>query len=117
MAVDLEEPGALALARDLDRTGAPLRVPAAAWVEYFAGIEPQRREAVQGEVLRRAVFQGFGWWEAVEAVALWQRLQRVGQPLAWHAIQIAATALVLREPLVSNDKAFRHVPGLRVIAY
>lgn len=114
VAIDLEDPAALALSRDLDRAGLPLRVPAAVWLEFFAGITPARREELQVELTRRTQFHAFGRAEADKAIVLWQQLERLGRPLAWHDLQVAATALALGEDLVSNDKAFRHVPGLAV---
>jgi predicted nucleic acid-binding protein len=44
-------------------------------------------------------------------------LRLAGRALAWHDAQMAATARVLRERLVSNDQAFQRVPGLDVVGF
>jgi predicted nucleic acid-binding protein len=52
---------------------------------------------------------------ADEAARLQADMKRSGTPLGWHDLQIAAAAMYLREPLVSNDKVFAKVPGLQLL--
>jgi predicted nucleic acid-binding protein len=92
-------------------------VPAAVWVEFLFGIDLGRLEQARQELLGRAQLHAFGPVEAMEAVHLQRELREAGRLLAWHDLQVAATARAVREPLVSNDKAFRGIPGLDVASF
>lgn len=104
--------GAVARAAALIDEGAPLRVPAAAWVEVLHAYAPAMREQVMTVLERSTMFVDFTRELADEAARLQHELRREGSPLGWHDLQIATTALHFREPLVSNDEAFDEVPGL-----
>lgn len=91
-----------------------LRIPAAVWVEYLSTFEPTRR----GDAVKRldgaSTFEPFTREAADEAARLQHELMREGRGLGWHDLQIAATALYLRETLITTDAAFRGLPGLDV---
>lgn len=103
--------------QEFESFASPLRVPAAAWLEYLAQFPPTRRLKVARLLEETAVFEPFTREIADEAARLQHELVREGRPLAWHDLQIAATALHFGEDLVSNDRAFQGVPGLAVTEY
>lgn len=109
--------GAAETLEDLLRAGHALRVPAAAWVEYLSAFpEPGLGPAMRA-LEARATFVAFDRGVAEAAAALQHDLSARGRPLAPHDLQVAATALRLDEPLVSNDRAFRRVRGLVVLGH
>lgn len=112
--VEAERPGALATLDRIVVREEDLRVPAAVWVEFLAGANPGRRSGLEQALQAGTYLHPFGEAEAREAVALHRELMDLGRPLKWHDLQVAATARLLGEPLVSNDQAFRHVPRLEV---
>lgn len=114
VAADRRVPGALTLGEAFLREGASLRIPAAAWAEFLASFAEGRRQRAASELLARAEFHPFGREEADEAADIQHDLIRSGRPMPWHDLQVAATARLLGEDLVSNDLAFRRVPGLSV---
>lgn len=117
MALDQGKPRAdVLLGRLLDEE-APLRVPAAAWVEFLSGVNEAHRTASEAVLQAATLFHPFGVVEARAAVSIQSALRVAGRPLAWSDLQIAATAITLGEPLVSNDQAFRRVPGLDVVGF
>ena len=105
------------LLRELEARSDPVRVPAAAWVEFLSTFPPGPR----GEAVRRlegsVSFEPFSRETADEAARLQFELLREGRGLGWHDLQVAATALYLRETLVSSDRAFRDLPGLDLRAF
>jgi len=52
---------------------------------------------------------------AVHYAALRNRLERAGTPIAAMDLLIAAQAMALQAALVTSDRGFRHVKGLRVV--
>lgn len=71
-----------------------------------------RWSLVVEEFLRRVDVAPFDDVAAKRFGELRADLERRGKPLAPLDLQIAAHALALNVVLVSNDMAFRHVPGL-----
>lgn len=117
VAMEGGHPAAHALADRLLREEQALTIPAAVWVEFLAGVNLEHRNEIAANLLRAAEFHAFGKPEADVAVALQGELRRAGRALAWHDLQVAATARVLGHPLVSNDRAFQRIPGLTVLTY
>ena len=113
--LERERPSALKRLKALEADGVPLRVPPATWIEYLARLDPPRRAAVQKEMESSTFFEPLGREMADQAVRLQAELSQRGKPMGWHDLQIAAAALFLREPLVSNDGVFHQVPGLEVL--
>lgn len=117
IAVEKKDPKAMEVLGELRVGRAVLRVPAAAWTEYLSSMRPARRHLARGILMTSTVFEPFGLELADAAAALQYELQRDGMPLGWHDLQIAATALHHRDPVVSNDGVFRRVPGLETLPH
>lgn len=115
IALEQESPPARQRLRALEAEGAPLRVPAATWIEYLFALEPPRRAAAVARLEAGSSFQPVTREIADEAVRLQASLSRAGRRVAWHDLQVAATARYLREPLVTNDAAFRGIPDLELL--
>jgi predicted nucleic acid-binding protein len=110
-------PTAQELRDQLADSRTPLRVPAAAWVEYLHVLEPMRRVLQEAALEDIVTFTSFDREIAAVATRLQHELSRSGAPLGWHDLQIAATALHFGEPLVTRDEAFERIPGLEVIRH
>lgn len=115
--IDLQQamPAALRRLEALERAAAPIRVPAAAWIEYLSGLMPDVRVEAIRRLEAAASFEPFTREFADEAVRIQAELAAQGGVMGWHDLQIAATASYLREPLVSNDRSFRKVAGLALL--
>lgn len=117
IAYEEQDESAAALWNALASQGEPIRVAAACWVEFTSSFPPAKRlvaiRALQGNVS----FAAFGRSEADVAARIQWDARRSGRELAWHDLQVAATALVHDEVLVTNDAAFGRVPGLRTLAH
>lgn len=105
---------AVKLVEELDAQTDILRIPAAAWVEYLATFAPTPRSHAVRRLESSSTLEAFTRDLADEAARLQYELMREGRPLRWHDLQIAATAIRLRETLVTTDIAFHEVPGLDV---
>jgi predicted nucleic acid-binding protein len=105
---------AMSLLRELETQADALRIPAAAWAEYLSTYAPTRRGKAVRELEASSTLEAFAREMADEAARLQSELMREGRGLAWHDLQVAATALYLRETLVTTDAAFRDLPGLDV---
>jgi hypothetical protein len=105
---------AMAVLDDLEGRSEPLRIPAAAWVEYLSTFGPSQRGQAVGHLESSASFEPFTRDAADEAARLQHELMREGLGLGWHDLQIAATALHFGETLVTADKTFGGLPGLDV---
>lgn len=62
-------------------------------------------------------FEPFTRQLADEAARLQFELFRAGEPLGWHDLQVATTALHYGEPVVTSDRRFEAVPGLAVLGH
>ncbi|MGH2670784.1 MAG: PIN domain-containing protein [bacterium] len=96
---------------------APLRVPAAAWLEFLAGFPPAGRARAVAILEADVQFEPFTRELADEAARLQFELVSAGRGLAWHDLQIAATALHYNEPLITCDRSFATVPGVDLRAH
>lgn len=114
VALQRGEQAALDLLSEFRQFGAPLRVPAAVWVEYLSGFPPGSRSRVTQELTNSCVFEPFDRAQADAAARLQHELAKGGLPLSWHDLQIAATAFVAGEPLLTSDEGFQRVVGLDV---
>lgn len=92
----------------------PVRLPAAAWTEYLSGFPPLDRDAARDRLEGGVRFEPFSRRLADAASRLQFELMRAGEPLGWHDLQIAVTALEYEEVLLSSDPQFSKVPGLGV---
>lgn len=101
--------------RILESDSAPLRIPAAVWIEYLAGLTVPQKAVARGWLEAGASFQPVTREIAEEAVRLHGSLARAGSRLSWHDLQVAATASHLREPLVTNDANFRSLSELEIL--
>lgn len=117
MARERAEPGALGLAQRLAAERTSLHVPAAAWIEFLAGFAPPRRPAAVRRLEGACSFIPLDREIADEAARLQHELAREGRTLAWHDLQVAATAARLQDPLVTRDERLRAVPGLELIRF
>lgn len=117
IALQQGEGGALELLSRLASESQPLRVPASAWAEYFCGFPVAERRRFQRELEATTVFEPVDRGHADTAAQLQHELLRQGLPLSWSDAFIAATAVLVREPLVSNDEAFDRVPGVERVGW
>lgn len=115
--LQLRRPGALKRLDALKRDRHPLRVPAAAWVEYLSRLAPDLRLQATRALEAGATFEAFGREYADEAARLQHELLEAGRRIAWHDLQILATASYLREPVVTNDSAMGRVPGVDTLGH
>ncbi len=92
----------------------PVRLPAAAWTEYLSGFPPLDRDTARERLEGGIQFEPFTRHLADAASRLQFELMRAGEPLGWHDLQIAVTALHYEEVLFSSDPHFEKVPGLGV---
>ncbi|HLE96867.1 MAG TPA: PIN domain-containing protein [Candidatus Thermoplasmatota archaeon] len=117
--IDLErrKPSALDLLHELEASRVPLRVPAAAWLEFLAAMPPIHRHHAALHLARSVECESFTKEHAEKAAGIWFELARSGVALSWHDVQVASTALALNEPLVTNDAVFARVPGLAVVPH
>lgn len=99
----------------LSEEGEPVRLPSAAWTEYLSGFDPVDRDEARETLEASVTFEPFTRRLADEAARLQFELMRAGDPLGWHDIQVATTALHYDEPLVSSDERFQAVPGLGLV--
>lgn len=105
-------PAAVAVLASLEREGAPLRVPAAVWIEILHTFPARKRSGIAKSLERNVVFVDMDRELADDAVRLQHDLRAEGAPLGWHDLHVAVTALKFHEPVVSNDRSFDDVPGL-----
>jgi predicted nucleic acid-binding protein len=114
--IDLEadEPRAWARLEGLTAAAAPFRVPAAVWIEYLAPMSPAERSDAARALESLVQFVPLDRGIADRAATLQAEMLERGKPLAWHDLQVAATALEVQEEVVSNDARFRDVPGIAV---
>lgn len=117
IALERSELGAWLVLEKLQESGAPLRIPAAAWVEYLFAMSPEKRSRAIEELDAALVFEPFTRELADAASRLQGALRARGVGLSWHDLQIAVTALHYNDPLVTADKAFAAVPDLHVVAH
>lgn len=117
VAYEEEDPAAIELWHVLRAQGEPMRVPAACWVEFLSAFSPAKRPAAARALQGHVTFEAFERPEADAAAKLQWDLRRAGRELAWHDLQVAATALRHDEVLVTNDARFQAVPGLRTLGH
>lgn len=117
--IDLEEerPRALATFDKLVADAHALRIPAAVWTEYLSAMPPSERATAARTLERSATFVPYDRDLADVAARVQHDLATRGREMAWHDLQVAATALHYGEPVVSNDRAFKRVPGLDVMGH
>jgi predicted nucleic acid-binding protein len=117
--IDLEKgaEAARGLHEDLRSGTEAVRVPAAVWTEYLSGFPPQDRDAAREALEAGARFEPFTRRLADAAARLQAELVQGGDPLGWHDLQVATTALHYDEHLVSSDGRFEAVPGLAVVEH
>lgn len=93
----------------------PVWIPAAAWMEYLAVIPPAKHAVFDEEMEKFAVIAEFDREMAVVAARMQYNLLQSGHRKGWTDIQIAATAHVLAEPVVTMDRDFDIIPGIEVL--
>lgn len=112
IALQGDDPEALAVLDELKADAEPLRVPAACWIEYLSAFPSSKQSLAARHLDASVMFEAFDRRRADVAVRLQSEQRRAGRTMAWHDVQIAATAMHCGEPLVTNDRAFQDVPGL-----
>ncbi len=117
--IDLERawPPAQRMIADLESLGGPVLVPAAVWLEYFAGVSVGAEASLARLLERAATFVPLDRGIVDEAVRLRHECNARGRRLSWTDLQVAGTARHLREELVSCDERFQGIPGLTVRRY
>jgi predicted nucleic acid-binding protein len=107
--------GASDLAKQLAENRRPLWIPAIAWMEYLTGIHPERQRLAIGMLAEMGTLVPFDRAMAELGATIQDGFLRAGRRLGWNDVQVAATALRLQEPLVTFDRDFSGIAGLRVI--
>jgi predicted nucleic acid-binding protein len=97
--------------------GQAIRVPAAVWVEYLSPMSAALRRKARSTLEGAVIFEAFDRDLAEEAVDLQHELFGAGRRLGWHDLQVAATARLKREELVSNDAALLDLPGIETVTH
>ena len=105
----------LALMRRLQDEGRPCRIPAAAWMEFLAGVTPAQRRPVGTFLSEAGSFVPLDRPLAEAAADLQHGFLRQGTRRGWNDLQVAATALILGEPIVSLDGGFDGIAGVEVV--
>lgn len=116
MAVEAGADEAEDLLSDLRERGDALRIPGAVWTEYLSGFDPLPREEARAALEAEVTFEAFTRPLADEAARLQAELAGTGEPLGWHDLQVATTALHHDEPVATADAGFEAVPGLGVLS-
>ena len=115
IALSHKVPAAIRMQQRLEEGGDPLMVAAVSWMEFLAGIPDDRRAAAAtllGKAARLVPFER----EAAEVAARIQHSLLVkGRRRGWNDLQVAATALVSGQPVVTMDRDFSGIPGLEVL--
>jgi len=121
-----QDPGALALARDVDGSLAALRLPTAVVWELFYGLG-KLDDTQYSKSLRRkysAILNGMATVDVDDFIA-----RRAGTLRGKHSASdslrdldgadsiVAAHGMAWNEPVVSNDGDFQDVEGLDVVTY
>lgn len=112
--VERGDEAAQALVEELRSRGDEVRVPGAVWTEYLSGFDPLTREEARSTLEASVRFEPLTRALADEAARLQHELHVAGEPLGWHDLQVAVTALHYDEPVATRDEAFEVVPGLAV---
>jgi predicted nucleic acid-binding protein len=106
---------AILLSEKLTSERRALWIPAVAWMEVLSGA-PQGREAATGELLSEiGSFVPLTRSMAETGAVLQGSLARAGKRVGWNDLQVMATALELGEPVVTLDRDFSGIAGLKVI--
>lgn len=114
VAVERGEETARDVVGEFRERGDEVRVPGAVWTEYLSGFAALPREEARATLEAAVRFEPFTRALADEAARLQHELHQAGEPLGWHDLQVAATALHYDEPVVTRDAGFDVVPGLPV---
>lgn len=110
-------PAALQAIRKAQAAGEAVRIAAASWIEYLSPLSEGRRLDAIGRLLASASFEPMTRELSEAAAALQHTLLQRGEGLAWHDLQVAATALHYREPLLTRGRDFARVEGLLLQSY
>jgi len=119
-------PAALALAEEFEQRDVPTRVPTAVGWESYSGVASAGSEGVVDELrgLYERLLESRPTIDLTDDVA-----RRAGALNGRHTASderpeldgvdsiVAAHGLMLDEPVVSNDRAFRAIDGLDVVRY
>lgn len=117
IALDKQDPKAVALAKRLSESQEPLVVPAAVWAEYLSGLPAAYRSARARSLAAVAEVAAFDRHLADHLADLQGELMRRGEPIGWHDGQVAATALARRDALVTTDRRLAALENLEVLAW
>lgn len=117
IALERGEKAAQRVYDDLTASGQAIRVPAAVWVEYLAPMDASVRRKARAMLDGAVIFEPFDREAADEAVDLQHELLAAGRRLGWHDVQVASTARLKREPIVSNDAGMSDLPGVRTLSH
>lgn len=105
----------IALAQDLTLQRRALWIPAVVWMEVLAGAPQERRASAGGRLAEIGSCVPLTREIAELGAVLQGGLARAGKRMGWNDIQVAATALSLREPVVTLDRDFSGIAGLEVV--
>jgi len=122
-ALDSDDPAAVELGQQLESNNLRLRVPTPVVFEIFYAIEGSD-DPTELQTRYEALFANLPRTDLPERVAkragrLYRRHEDSNQKKNLDLVDamIAATALDLNEPVVTNDQAFQDVAGLSVRTY
>lgn len=117
LAIERQDPPALALLARLTEEREPLRIPATVWIDYLSAFDPRRRHEAVQRLAKGASFEPIDRETADEAARLQYELGADTQGDSWVDLLVAATCLRLQERLVSSDDGYDGVPGLVRLAH
>lgn len=117
IAIEKREPSAQTIQKEFERTNVYLRVPAPVWIEYLHPMAAAPRQKAAIELDAMTQFEPITREIAEEAADIQHALKQRGKKLGLTDLQIAATAKLFREPVVTRDKRFRLVRDLEVVVF
>ncbi len=115
IAVERRHRAATALADRLAGAPRPIWIPAVAWMEYLSGFRTDEQASAVAILESIGTLAPFDQPVAQLAGVLQSGFLRSGRRMQWNDVQVAATALHLRDAVVTLDGDFSGIAGLEAI--
>lgn len=113
------DPGAVTLARELEAVSEQISIPSPVVTEFLTGAYSRKGKDLEKSIalVERLSVAETSYGIALEAARIGGECIRRGEPRATLDLLVAATAVVLRCPLVTRDRDFSSIPGLTLVTY